>query len=299
VTFLAGSKEGWITRRTDQSTSNPYMWFKADDGYIYGGTNSISITVSYLDRGTDTWSLEYDGPGGAYTLAGTITKSNTGTWQQHTFYIDDARMANGLLGLSDFRIDCKGDGDEYIHMVKLAKRSGQPTHNVALQVGANLVSVPLTTSSTALADVLSSISGQYTKVFAFDGSTKSWKSYDVSLPGWANSLQDIDRRMGFWVYMNTAATLSITGDLPATTNIPLYTGANLIGFPRSNSQSVADALASIAGKYTKVFEYDSTTSSWKSYDVSLPGWANSLQQMRPGYGYWVYVTENCTLTVSN
>jgi hypothetical protein len=298
VGFLSG-KEGWITRRTDQATENPYMWFKADDGYIYGGTNAISITVTYLDRGTDTWSLEYDGPGGAYTLADTITKSNTGAWQKHTFYIDDARMSNGLLGLSDFRIDCNGDGDEYIHMVALAKRSGQPTHDVSLQAGANLVSIPLTTASTALEDVLTSVSGNYTKVFAFDGSAKSWKSYDVSLPGWANSLQTIDRTMGFWIYMNSASTLSVSGDIPTSTSIPLYTGANLIGFPRSNAQSVADALASIAGKYTKVFEYDAATSSWKSYDVSLPGWANSLQQMRPGYGYWVYVTENCTLTVSN
>ena len=146
---------------------------------------------------------------------------------------------------------------------------------------------------------MTSISGNYTKVFAFDGSAKSWLSYDVSLPSWANSLQNIDRTMGFWIYMNSAGTLTVSGDLPTSTNISLYTGANLIGFPRSNSQSVADALASIAGKYTKVFEYDAATSSWKSYDVSLPGWANSLQQMRPGYGYWVYVTEDCTLTVSN
>ena len=85
VTILPTTKESWITRRTDQSTSNPYMWFKADDGYIYGGTNSISITVTYLDRGTDTWSLEYDGPSGAYTLAGTITKSDTGAWQSTRF----------------------------------------------------------------------------------------------------------------------------------------------------------------------------------------------------------------------
>ena len=299
VSFLSGAKEGWITRRTDQATSNPYMWFKADDAFIYGGTNPISITVTYLDRGTDTWSLEYDGPGGAYTLAGTITKSNTGTWRKHTFYIDNARMANGLLGLSDFRIDCKGDGDEYIHLVMLAKRSGQPTHDIALRVGANLVSVPLTTASTVLTDVLTSIGGKYTKVFAFDGATKGWKSYDVSAPGWANTLQNIDRTMGFWIYMNSVGTLSITGSLPTSTNIQLYTGANLIGFPRSNAQAVVDALASIAGKYTKVFEYDAGTSSWKSYDVSVPSWANSLQQMRPGYGYWVYVTENCTLTVSN
>jgi len=186
-------------------------------------------------------------------------------------------------------------------MVMLGKRSGQPTHNIALHAGANLVSVPLITSSTVLTQVLSSVDGNYTKVFAYDATPPAgWKSYDVSLPPWANSLQNIDRTMGFWIYMNSADTLSVTGDMPTSTNIPLYTGANLVGFPRSNPQAVTDALASIAGKYTKVFEYDATPpAGWKSYDVSLPGWANSLQQMRPGYGYWIYVTENCTLTVSN
>jgi len=301
VGFLGTHKESWITRRTDQATGNRYMWFKADNAYIYGGTNAISITVTYFDYGTDAWSLEYDGPGGAYTLAtpNVVVKTNTSTWKKQTFYIDDARMADGLLGGSDFRIDCKGDGDEYIHIVMLAKRSGQPTHDIALKTGANLVSIPLTTFSTALGDVLSSIAGKYTKVFAFDGGAKSWKSYDVSLPGWANTLQNIDRTMGFWIYMNSNETLTVVGQLPTTTSIPLYTGANLIGFPRSSAQPIADALSSIAGQYSKVFEYDAASSSWKSYDVSLPGWANTLQQMRPGYGYWIYVNNNCTLTISN
>ena len=300
VSFLAGTKEGWIARRTNQATGNPYMWFKVDDGYLYGGTNAISITVTYFDRGTDTWSLEYDGPGGVMKSAGTVTKTNTNTWKKFTFYIDDARMANGLLGLSDFRINCNGDGDEYIHMVMLAKRSSsQVVHNVALQTGPNLVSFPVQPASTAIQDVLAPIAGKYTKVFAYDNATKSWKSYDVSVPSWANTLQNLDPSMGFWIYMNQPATLPVTGTLPSSTSIPLYTGANLVGFPRANSQPIADALASIDGKYTKVFEYDAGTSSWRSYDVSIPSWANTLQELRPGYGYWIYVNQNCTLTVSN
>jgi len=180
----------------------------------------------------------------------------------------------------------------------LAKRSGPPTFDIPLRAGANLVSIPLTTSSTALTDVLASIAGQYTKVFAFDGGTKTWKSYNVSQPPWANTLQNIDRTMGFWIYMNSNATLHIIGDLPSSTSIPLYTGANLIGFPRVNPQPITEALASIAGQYTKVFEYDAAGGSWKSYDVSVPPWANTLQQMRPGYGYWIYVNNNCTLTIT-
>ncbi|MGQ9667533.1 MAG: hypothetical protein ACUVWB_09490, partial [Anaerolineae bacterium] len=287
-------------RRTDQATGNPYMWFKVDDNYLYGGTNAISITVTYFDRGTDTWSLEYDGPGGVMKSAGTVTKTNTNTWKKYTFFIDDARMANGLLGLSDFRINCNGDGNEYVHLVMVAKRSSsQVVHTVALQSGPNLVSFPVQPASTAIQDVLAPIAGKYTKVFAYDNAAKNWKSYDVSVPPWANTLQNLDPSMGFWIYMNQSATLPVTGTLPSSTDIPLYTGANLVGFPRANAQPIADALTSIAGKYTKVFEYDAGSSSWKSYDVSVLPWANTLQELRPGYGYWIYVNQNCTLTVSN
>ena len=41
--------KGWVARRTDQASGNRYMRFKVDDRYIYGGTNSVCITVSYLD----------------------------------------------------------------------------------------------------------------------------------------------------------------------------------------------------------------------------------------------------------
>lgn len=300
VSFLAGTKEGWIARRTDQATGNPYMWFKVDDNYLYGGTDAISITVTYFDRGTDTWSVEYDGPGGVMKSAGTVTKTNTNTWKKYTFFLDDARMANGLLGLSDFRINCNGDGNEYVHLVMVAKRSSsQVVHTVALQSGPNLISFPVQPASTAIQDVLAPIAGKYTKVFAYDNAAKNWKSYDVSVPPWANTLQDLDPSMGFWIYMNQPATLPVTGTLPSSTDIPLYTGANLVGFPRANAQPIADALASIAGKYTKVFEYDAGSSSWKSYDVSVPPWVNTLQELRPGYGYWIYVNQDCTLTVSN
>ncbi len=299
VTMLNGTKEGWITRRTDQAGGNPYMWFKVDDGYINGGTNPISVTVTYFDQGTDTWSLDYDGPAGVSTTAGVVTKGNTNTWRKHIFFIDDARLANGLTGSSDFRINSRGDGDEYIHMVMLAKRSGSPELGVGLKAGANLISVPLAPGSTAIGDVLASITGQYTKVFAFDGATKSWKSYDVSLPAWANTLQNIDITMGFWVYMNSDGLLDSVGGANPSTNIDLKNGANLIGFPRVNAQPIAAALSSIAGKYTKVFEYDAATLGWKSYDVTLPSWANTLTELRPGKAYWIYVNQDCTLTITN
>ncbi|MCD6520662.1 MAG: DNRLRE domain-containing protein, partial [Anaerolineae bacterium] len=119
--FLGPSREGWICRRTDQASGNRYMWFRINDHYIYGGPVEATITVTYFDRGTDTWQLQYDALGNAYKVAGTIVKTNTNTWKQAVFHVTDAWFGNMELGGADFRIDCMGDGNEYIHMVDVRK----------------------------------------------------------------------------------------------------------------------------------------------------------------------------------
>ncbi len=126
-------REGWSTRRTDQATGNPYMWFKLDDRFLFGGTDTVTITVTYLDIGTDTWQLRYDAADGTEKAAipqGStvpyVQKRNTRTWKQAVFVITDARFANGLRGGSDFVIDSRNDGDEYIHFVDVARPGSSP-----------------------------------------------------------------------------------------------------------------------------------------------------------------------------
>lgn len=126
---VSSYKYGRYARRTDQATGNPYMYFNVDDGFIYGGTHAITLTVTYYDQGTDTWSLEYDSTAGPTKLAGTVRKTNSGMWKTATFLLDDVRFANSQAGGSDFRIFCGNDGDDYIHFVQIKKRGGrsQPT----------------------------------------------------------------------------------------------------------------------------------------------------------------------------
>jgi hypothetical protein len=115
VPYLAGSIEGWVTRRTDQGSGNTFMYFKLDDAFVT--SQPVTITVTYLDRGTDTWELTYDAETNAYKSAGVVTKTNSGQWRKRSFVLYDARFGNGEEGGSDFRIDCRNDGDEVIHMV--------------------------------------------------------------------------------------------------------------------------------------------------------------------------------------
>lgn len=131
VSIPAG-KEGWVTRRTDRSTGNPFMFFKADDGYLYNTAGHIiTITVTYADVGTGAWRLLYDGPGGVATaaipLGGSlpyVQKLDTHTWKQAQFVLNDARFMNSLAGGSDFYLDSYDSDDEWFHLIDVRPASG-------------------------------------------------------------------------------------------------------------------------------------------------------------------------------
>lgn len=108
--------EGWTTRRTDRASSNDYMYFNVDDGYLAA---QAIITVTYFNRLSDSWRLEYKDSGGA-TQVRTVNKTNSNTWEKATFVISDIRLAGDFSG-NDFRVYNMMDGDEYVHMVQFAR----------------------------------------------------------------------------------------------------------------------------------------------------------------------------------
>ncbi|MGQ9517837.1 MAG: DNRLRE domain-containing protein, partial [Anaerolineae bacterium] len=120
VSYLAGTKEGWITRRTDQAGGNRYMFFKLDDAFLI--SPPVTITVTYFDRGVDSWELKYDGANSPEESAGIVYKGNTNTWKRVSFVLYDALFTNRQAGGSDFHIDCRGDGDEIVHMVVVERQ---------------------------------------------------------------------------------------------------------------------------------------------------------------------------------
>ena len=137
--ILGNHFESWTTRRTSQGDGNPYMWFDIDDAYL-NGPYPVEIEVTYFDLGSDVWSVAYATPSGVRT-AGPIQKTNTMTWLTATVSIADGLFDNSLGGSYDFRIDCRGDGDEWIHLVKV-RRSESLIQHTPLSVAAE--GLPLT-----------------------------------------------------------------------------------------------------------------------------------------------------------
>ncbi|MEM6796920.1 MAG: DUF6531 domain-containing protein, partial [Acidobacteriota bacterium] len=174
--------------------------------------------------------------------------------------------------------------------------------NVPLLPGFNLASLPNEPPSGDPGTVFAPIAGQFTEVFAYDAcdSVDPWKLYNPSDPG-SSDLTAIDQTQGLWIDATSPVSLPSEGTQPAQTTQSLCTGWNLIGYPLEQARPVPAALASIEGKYSRVFGFElgDTLDQWEVYDVAVPAWANDLQQMQQGRGYWVLVTEDITLSYEN
>jgi hypothetical protein len=184
----------------------------------------------------------------------------------------------------------------------------QNLHSISLYTGWNLVSFNLHPTDTAITSVLSSISGNYDLVYAWDAtgahsSSGNWMMYDPDVPPFVNSLADLDETMGFWINMTSADTLDITGTVPVATSINLSTNAggwNLIAYPSGVNRAMPAALSDngIGTDFSLVYAYHANVSSpWMLFDLGAPPFVNSLTELAPGWGYWVKVSADNTWNV--
>jgi hypothetical protein len=81
-------------------------------------------------------------------------------------------------------------------------------------------------------------------------------------------------------------------------NISLAVGWNLISIPfQPSNTAMGTVLSGIANKYSIVWgEFNPETSAWKNYNPLKT--VNSLATMEPNKGYWINVSEACTMTIS-
>jgi C1A family cysteine protease len=169
--------------------------------------------------------------------------------------------------------------------------------SLSLPSGWSLVSLPIIPDNTQPERVLMTATGSYDLVHAYDAQAQTWRTYDPARPAQA-TLTQIDERTAFWMRATEPVTLTVYGQSPASTSQSLYTGWNLVAYPRGSAQSVIGALTSIAGRYRSVFGSAANPSGWECYDTAQPDWAHTLHEMQPGKGYWVRVDQNCTLEMS-
>jgi hypothetical protein len=159
-----------------------------------------------------------------------------------------------------------------------------------LDIGWNLISLPLEPDDTAIESVLNPIEGKYYIVWAYDNG--AWFSYNPDAPAFSD-LSEMSAGEGYWINLKIAANFCASGSEPGK-SVSLSSNWNLVGYNSTASLSIEEALASIDGKYVSVWAF--IDGDWKVYDPANHG-ASDLVTMDPGFGYWINTTEACIWTL--
>jgi len=176
--------------------------------------------------------------------------------------------------------------------------------SITLQPGWNLISIPLHPMNPTPQAVLASLGSDYDIVYAWNAPTQSWLTFDRNAPPFINTLTSIDGTLGYWIHITSSSPvqLNVLGSTPSTTNIPLSTGWNLVGYPASAAGLLPNVLSDhgVGGNFSLVYAYHAYEigNEWKIFDLSAPPFFNTLPSLTPGWGYWILVTSGSVWQVT-
>jgi len=274
---------------------------------IDAGKPSSSVTATLVNQTEIHLSITgMDDAGGSgildYTIYASMDGGNYQPWLNHI--VVNETIVNGLPGhtYSFYSVaeDLVGHNEEApIDADTTVICPAAPGYTIELYPGWNLISIPLVPENTGIASVLSPINGNYSIVWAYNASDTAdhWKKHDPSVP-FGNDLTTMEPGNGYWILMTSGDTFAINRKVPASTDIDLETGWNLIGYNSLVCQPITDALSSIDGNYSIIWAYNAndTTDHWKKYDPNAP-FGNDLFNMEPGKGYWIMMTSDDLLKI--
>ncbi|MFO7991326.1 MAG: Ig-like domain-containing protein [Thermoplasmata archaeon] len=147
--------------------------------------------------------------------------------------------------------------------------------------------IPLDTSLTAiLDDPENGILNNYSKVMYYDASTGDWKTYVPGRAAQYNDLTTWNRNMGIWIQMINDDSLTIRGTEPSTTNIDLYPGWNMVGYP-----STIMGNNGLPVEVTKIGVFNASC----EYNIEY-NYTPSTYNFEPGKAYWIYNSGSTTVT---
>jgi hypothetical protein len=163
---------------------------------------------------------------------------------------------------------------------------------IRLEEGWNIISLPLQPVESAVDKLISSISGKVDAIYGFNSATQSYQTY---IPGESsNDLLSAEAGRGYWVYMNDAATITYTGTA-SPKSYKLSSGWNLAGFNSTTPLTTSEAVKSLGTSLQAVYGFDASTQTYRAF---IPSESSDLNQLEPGRGYWVYVDQAATWTLS-
>lgn len=222
--------------------------------YLNDFIDNTDQTARYSLTYNSPEQLTYEYDGDQYTgYLGNYWSDYTGVDQLPLDGVGDSTYTDGL-----------NDIDDYPLMSRESHYTLIQSYNLELSEGWNLVSFPVIPSDASVASVMSGIS---------DYSVKSWTGSSYNTP------TSFEAGKGYWVKINEAETLILTGEEVETVTLNLETGYNLVGVPNS----IVQASDVLDGFYLVV--------AWTPSGYAL---STSFQ---PGKGYLVLVSSDQTVTL--
>lgn len=174
--------------------------------------------------------------------------------------------------------------DHAIHQVDLEVRLLEE-QTILHSTGWNLISFNVESPAPLVSFMLGSLSIRVDRLLGEYG------VYSPTIPEQFVTLKEIHAGEGYYVLVNGTTSVNwvaVGEPIPDDHIFNLHAGWNWIGGIKE-SMTVQTALASIAGKYRRVINLT------KTYDTSVPPSFNTLQNLVPGEGYLIYMTEAAQL----
>jgi hypothetical protein len=160
-----------------------------------------------------------------------------------------------------------------------------------LHEGANLISFPALPSDVSVANLFDGANGVIGEGVGA-----------VNLDGtWIGSLTEVSQDDGYWVKVSEATTLEqadadpVNYDADGEVSYNMHYGNNLISYPLTSNQAIADALGGAAANvYALAGEGVAAL-----YSSDAGGWVGSLAAFESGNGYWLVATDDFSFSFNS
>ena len=128
------------------STSQPHgrwccgtsteMFFNFDNGIVNNNSYQVTFKIWYYDEGSRKWSLRYWN-GTSKVSAGTVTNTNTNTWIEKTYTINDFYGGGNINFGNDFSIKSEDGTITKIEIIRFDRISQNPTGTAGVYLRGN------------------------------------------------------------------------------------------------------------------------------------------------------------------
>jgi len=160
----------------------------------------------------------------------------------------------------------------------------------------NLISFPFEPVDTSIEVVLADIMDNVIVVNTFEPGGVGAKTYDPQEPE-SSDLEYMDNLHGYWIKVNETVDLVVECTDPSSKTVTLGEGWNLISYICNSFNDVEDVFGSIMDDVIVINSFDNSGGA-KTYNPNLPPMFSDLEQMKPGFGYWVKMSNPAELDYS-